>query len=78
METHLTCINFITVAALWFNTWLLAIGLQLIYQFYNKPLFYSNVFNLMDVPSSDQPFHSPASFNVIAIADIHFAYISCC
>ena len=27
---------------------------------------------------SDQPFHSPASFNVISIAGIHFAYISCC
>ena len=26
----------------------------------------------------DQPFHSPASFNVISIAGIHFAYISCC
>ena len=26
---------------------------------------------------SDQPFHSPASFNVISIAGIHFAYISC-
>ena len=27
---------------------------------------------------SDQPFHSPVSFNVISIAGIHFAYISCC
>ena len=27
---------------------------------------------------SDQPFHSPAHFNVIYIAGIHFAYISCC
>ena len=27
---------------------------------------------------SDQPFHSPASFNVISITGIHFAYISCC
>ena len=27
---------------------------------------------------SDEPFHSPASFNVISIAGIHFAYISCC
>ena len=27
---------------------------------------------------SDQPFHSPASFNVISIAGTHFAYISCC
>ena len=27
---------------------------------------------------SDQPFHSPASFNVISIDGIHFAYISCC
>ena len=25
---------------------------------------------------SDQPFHSPASFNMISIAGIHFAYIS--
>ena len=35
----------------------------------------------MDISSakpSDQPFHSPASFNVISIAGIHFAYISCC
>ena len=27
---------------------------------------------------SDQPFHSPASFNVISITGIHFGYISCC
>ena len=27
---------------------------------------------------SDQPFHSPASFNVLSIAGIHFAHISCC
>ena len=44
--------------------------------------FSINVFKLMDVLSakaySDQPFHSPASFNVICIAGIHFAYISCC
>ena len=37
---------------------------------------------LMDVSSdkaySDHPFNSPASFNVISIADIHFAYISYC
>ena len=26
---------------------------------------------------SDQPFHSPAYYNVISIAGIHFAYISC-
>ena len=26
---------------------------------------------------SDQPFHSPAYFNVISIAGIHFAYRSC-
>ena len=28
--------------------------------------------------ASDQQFHSPASFNMISIAGIHFAYISCC
>ena len=38
---------------------------------------FRNVFKVMDI-SSDQPFHSPASFNVISIAGIHFAYISCC
>ena len=40
------------------------------------------VIKLMDIfllpKPSDQPFHSPASFNVISIAGIHFAYISCC
>ena len=45
---------------------------------------FHNVFKLMDVSwslllkPSDQPFHSPASFSVISIAGIHFAYISCC
>ena len=43
---------------------------------------FHNVFKLMDIfllpKPSDQPFHSPASFNVISIAGIHFAYISCC
>ena len=37
-----------------------------------------NAFKLIDVFSaSDQPYHLPASFNVICIAGIHFAYISC-
>ena len=42
---------------------------------------YRNVFKLMDVSSanvSDEPFHSPASFNATSIVGIHFAYISCC
>ena len=32
----------------------------------------------MDVSSVNQPFHSSASFNMIYIAGIHFAYIRCC
>ena len=38
---------------------------------------FRNVFKLMDVSSaeaySDQQFHSPALFNVISIAGIHYA-----
>ena len=48
-----------------------------IYSCDNKPLH--NVFKLIDVlKPSDQPFNSPASFNVICIAGIQFAYINCC
>ena len=32
---------------------------------------------LLPMPS-DEPLHSPASFDAIYIAGIHFAYISCC
>ena len=42
----------------------------------NKP--FSNLWMFLVLMPSDQPFHSPASFNVISIAGIHFAYISCC
>ena len=42
---------------------------------------FHNVFKLMVfllLMASDEPFHSPASFNTISIAGMHFAYISCC
>jgi len=39
---------------------------------------YSNEWIFLLPKPSDQPFHSPAFFNVISIAGIHFAYISCC
>ena len=41
---------------------------------------FRNVFKLMDIllpKPSAKPFDSPTSFNVISIAGIHFAYISC-
>ena len=42
---------------------------------------FHNVFKLMVfllLMASDEPFHSPASFNTISIAGIHFACISSC
>ena len=45
--------------------------------------YFCSVFKLMGVskilliPGDDQ-FHLPASFNMNSIADIHFAYTSCC
>ena len=48
----------------------------------SKISLFRNVFKLMDVSSAiiprDEPFHSPASFNMISKAGIHFSYISCC
>ena len=33
---------------------------------------------LLLIMPSDEPFHSPASFNTISIAGIHYAYTACC
>ena len=38
----------------------------------------SNKFIFFLPKPSDRPFYSPASYNVISIAGIHFAYIRCC
>ena len=40
-------------------------------------LHIASLVNRSHLMPSDESFHSPASFNVISIAGIHFAFISC-